>query len=101
MFFQQQNRDCLRDGPPEKGEHVSILWTDGDVYGATFRGVNKQDLYTVEFEDGSQLQAKRDELWGDHDDIPKSILNKVVCTIVFIFFFFFFFFAFIKITKSN
>lgn len=42
-----QSRDCVNDGPPTKGEHVSIKWTDGDLYGATFRRVNVKDIYTV------------------------------------------------------
>ncbi|XP_035828803.1 uncharacterized protein LOC101863626 isoform X2 [Aplysia californica] len=70
-------RDCVRDGPPQKGEHVRIRWTDGDLYGATFRRVNKQDVYTIEFEDGSQLQAKREDLWAEHEEIPRYVLTKV------------------------
>ncbi|KAI8773862.1 uncharacterized protein LOC106060082 isoform X1 [Biomphalaria glabrata] len=70
-------RDCVRDGPPEKGEHVSVKWTDGYVYGATFRKVNVQDLYTVEFEDSSQLQAKREELWSGSEELPKSVKNRM------------------------
>lgn len=72
-----ESRDCLKDGPPTKGEHVSIKWTDGDLYGATFRRVNVKDLYTVEFEDGSQLQARRDELWSKDDEIPRHIRNRM------------------------
>ncbi|KAK0069712.1 lysine-specific demethylase 4B-like isoform X1 [Biomphalaria pfeifferi] len=72
-----EGRDCVRDGPPEKGEHVSVKWTDGYVYGATFRKVNVQDLYTVEFEDSSQLQAKREELWSGSEELPKSVKNRM------------------------
>ncbi|KAH9487560.1 Lysine-specific demethylase 4A [Bulinus truncatus] len=72
-----EGRDCLKDGPPEKGEHVRIKWTDGAVYGATFRKVNIQDLYTIEFEDSSQLQAKREELWAETEEIPKYVKNRM------------------------
>ena len=32
----------------------------------------------VEFEDGYQLQAKREELWGDDDEVPKYVQARVV-----------------------
>ncbi|XP_059165275.1 mucin-4-like [Physella acuta] len=72
-----EGRDCLKDGPPKKGEHVKIKWTDGALYGATFRRVNVQDLYLIEFEDSSLLQAKREELWGETEELPRFVKNKM------------------------
>ncbi|CAG5135061.1 unnamed protein product, partial [Candidula unifasciata] len=72
-----EDRDCLRDGPPEKGEHIFVRWPDGAIYGATYRKINIQDVYTIEFEDSSLLQARRDELWAEHEDIPRHVRNKM------------------------
>ena len=43
----EQGKNCIEDGPPQKGEAVQIQWTDGDLYDAVFRRENKQDVYTV------------------------------------------------------
>ncbi|BFY99665.1 hypothetical protein BsWGS_02705 [Bradybaena similaris] len=72
-----EGRDCVKNGPPQKGEHVRIRWPDGGIYGATFRKVNIQDVYTIEFEDSSQLQVKRDELWAEAEEIPRHVKNKM------------------------
>ena len=42
-----QGHNCAWEGPPAVGEHIQVRWTDGDLYGAVFRGVNCLDDYTV------------------------------------------------------
>lgn len=70
--------NCVRDGPPPVGKHIQVRWTDGDLYGAVFRGVNCQDEYTIEFEDGSQLYPlKRQELWTEDEELPKYIKSRL------------------------
>ena len=34
-------------GPPAVGKAVKVKWTDGSLYGATFRGTNRKDMYRV------------------------------------------------------
>ena len=34
-------------GPPTIGKAIKVKWTDGSLYGATFRGTNQQDMYRV------------------------------------------------------
>lgn len=35
------------DSPPEEGDEVQVKWTDGELYGATFRAANSHVMYTV------------------------------------------------------
>ncbi|XP_021363141.1 uncharacterized protein LOC110456629 isoform X2 [Mizuhopecten yessoensis] len=60
-------------GPPTIGTHVQIKWTDGDLYGATFRGAKSLVMYTVEFADGNHRVFKREELWSMDEVLPKQI----------------------------
>ncbi|XP_060082098.1 uncharacterized protein LOC132561390 isoform X2 [Ylistrum balloti] len=60
-------------GPPAIGTHVQIKWTDGDLYGATFRGAKTLVMYTVEFADGNHRVFKREEVWSMDEDLPKHI----------------------------
>lgn len=71
------SHNSIRDGPPPAGAHIQVCWTDGDLYGATFRGVNNLDDYTVEFEDGSELVLKRAELWTEDEELPKFIKSRL------------------------
>lgn len=70
--------NCVWEGPPPIGKHIQVRWTDGDLYGAVFRGVNCKDEYTIEFEDGSQLYpVKRQELWTEDEELPKHIKSRL------------------------
>ncbi|XP_076440207.1 uncharacterized protein LOC143279853 isoform X1 [Babylonia areolata] len=68
---------CGWEGPPAVGSHIQVRWTDGELYGAVFRGVNCLDDYTVEFEDASQLVLKRAELWTEDEELPKSVKSRL------------------------
>lgn len=70
------NHDPER-GPPLEGKAVKVKWTDGSLYGAIFRGINKQDMYKVEFDDGSVRFLQREELWLDGEDLPKHIQSRL------------------------
>lgn len=39
----------MSEGPPPIGAKVWVKWTDGDLYGATFRGVKNHSMYTVSY----------------------------------------------------
>uniref|UniRef100_A0AAQ5YBL9 [histone H3]-trimethyl-L-lysine(9) demethylase n=1 Tax=Amphiprion ocellaris TaxID=80972 RepID=A0AAQ5YBL9_AMPOC len=69
------NRDCAQLGPPPQGEVVQVRWTDGLVYGAKFVAAH------VEFEDGSQLTTKRDDVYTLDEELPKRVKSRLVNTV--------------------
>ncbi|XP_029286113.1 lysine-specific demethylase 4C-like [Cottoperca gobio] len=66
------SRDCMILGPPEVGEAVQVKWPDGLFYGAKYLGSNVSYMYQVEFEDGSQVLAKREDVYTLNEDLPKK-----------------------------
>ncbi|XP_029563628.1 lysine-specific demethylase 4A isoform X2 [Salmo trutta] len=73
-------RDCAQIGPPPQGEMVQVRWTDGLVYGAKFVAAHIIQMYQVEFEDGSQLTAKRDDVYTLDEELPKKVKSRLhVC----------------------
>uniref|UniRef100_A0A8C2J0C2 [histone H3]-trimethyl-L-lysine(9) demethylase n=1 Tax=Cyprinus carpio TaxID=7962 RepID=A0A8C2J0C2_CYPCA len=71
------NRDCAQLGPPPQGEVVQVRWTDGLVYGAKFVAAHVIQMYQVEFEDGSQLSAKRDDVYTLDEELPKRVKSRL------------------------
>ncbi|XP_042319208.1 lysine-specific demethylase 4A isoform X2 [Sceloporus undulatus] len=71
------SRDCVQLGPPAGGEVVQVRWTDGQVYGATFVASHVIQMYQVEFEDGSQLMAKRDDVYTLNEELPKRVKSRL------------------------
>ncbi|XP_051996855.1 lysine-specific demethylase 4A-like isoform X2 [Xyrauchen texanus] len=71
------NRDCAQLGPPPHGEVVQVRWTDGLVYGAKFVAAHVFQMYQVEFEDGSQLTAKRDDVYTLDEELPKRVKSRL------------------------
>ncbi|XP_061775815.1 lysine-specific demethylase 4A isoform X2 [Nerophis ophidion] len=72
-----ENRDCVRLGPPAEGAAVSVRWTDGVVYGAKFVASHSVPMYLVEFEDGSQISAKREDVYSLDEDLPKRVKSRL------------------------
>ncbi|KAM9587699.1 lysine-specific demethylase 4C isoform 3-T4 [Morphnus guianensis] len=70
---QNMSRDCLRLGPPAEGEVVQVKWPDGKLYGAKYLGTNTAHIYQVEFEDGSQIVMKREEIYTLDEELPKRV----------------------------
>ncbi|XP_068091473.1 lysine-specific demethylase 4C isoform X2 [Hyperolius riggenbachi] len=70
------SRDCLKLGPPADGEHVQVKWPDGLLYGATYLGQNVMHMYRVEFEDGSQIVTKREDIYTMDEELPKKIKSR-------------------------
>uniref|UniRef100_A0A674MI31 [histone H3]-trimethyl-L-lysine(9) demethylase n=1 Tax=Takifugu rubripes TaxID=31033 RepID=A0A674MI31_TAKRU len=64
--------------PPPQGEVVQVRWTDGLVYGAKFVAAHAVHMYLVEFEDGSQLTAKRDDVYTLDEELPKRVKSRLV-----------------------
>ncbi|XP_070764461.1 lysine-specific demethylase 4A [Enoplosus armatus] len=71
------SRDCAQLGPPPQGEVVQVRWTDGLVYGAKFVAAHAIHMYLVEFEDGSQLTAKRDDVYALDEELPKRVKSRL------------------------
>ncbi|XP_078531995.1 lysine-specific demethylase 4C-like isoform X2 [Lissotriton helveticus] len=70
------SRDCLKQGPPAKGEVVQVKWPDGVLYGAKYLGNNAVQMYQVEFEDGSQIATTREEIYTLEEELPKRIQSR-------------------------
>ncbi|RXM35007.1 Lysine-specific demethylase 4A [Acipenser ruthenus] len=71
------SRDCQQLGPPGESEVVQVRWTDGLVYGAKFVAAHVVQMYQVEFEDGSQLSAKRDDVYTLDEELPKRVKTRL------------------------
>ncbi|KAG7272527.1 hypothetical protein CRUP_006816 [Coryphaenoides rupestris] len=71
------NRDCAQLGPPPLGDVVQVRWTDGLMYGAKFVATHVTQMYLVEFEDGSQLTAKRDDVYSLDEELPKRVKSRL------------------------
>lgn len=71
------SRDCAGLGPPEVGEAVQVKWPDGLFYGAKYMGSNITHMYQVEFEDGSQVVAKREDVYTLDEDLPKKVKGRL------------------------
>ncbi|XP_038146215.1 lysine-specific demethylase 4C isoform X1 [Cyprinodon tularosa] len=71
------SRDCVNLGPPEVGEAVQVKWPDGLFYGAKYLGSNVSYMYQVEFEDGSQVLAKREDIYTLDEDLPKKVKRRL------------------------
>ncbi|KAI4885866.1 hypothetical protein NFI96_010896 [Prochilodus magdalenae] len=71
------SRDCAQLGPPDVGEAVQVKWPDGLFYGAKYLGSNTTYMYQVEFEDGSQVLAKREDIYTLDEDLPKKVKGRL------------------------
>uniref|UniRef100_A0A8C5X2L5 [histone H3]-trimethyl-L-lysine(9) demethylase n=1 Tax=Malurus cyaneus samueli TaxID=2593467 RepID=A0A8C5X2L5_9PASS len=101
------SRDCLRLGPPSEGEVVQVKWPDGKLYGAKYLGTNTAYMYQVEFEDGSQIVMKREEIYTLDEELPKRVKARLVSICLFFglkpnlgYFFFCFLGKVLKFTES-
>uniref|UniRef100_A0A8C1AN73 [histone H3]-trimethyl-L-lysine(9) demethylase n=2 Tax=Cyprinus carpio TaxID=7962 RepID=A0A8C1AN73_CYPCA len=72
------NRDCRQLGPPSKGDVVQVRWTDGLIYGAKFVSDHIIPMYQVEFEDDSQLNVKREDVYSLDEELPKRVKARLV-----------------------
>ncbi|NXD28010.1 KDM4C demethylase, partial [Spelaeornis formosus] len=71
------SRDCLRLGPPAEGEVVQVKWPDGKLYGGKYLGTNTTHMYQMEFEDGSQIVMKREEIYTLDEELPKRVKARL------------------------
>uniref|UniRef100_A0A4W5N1Y6 [histone H3]-trimethyl-L-lysine(9) demethylase n=1 Tax=Hucho hucho TaxID=62062 RepID=A0A4W5N1Y6_9TELE len=73
-----ENRDCVKLGPPTVGDVVQVRWTDNLLYGAKFVASHSIPMYQMEFEDGSSLSAKREEVYSLDEELPKRVKSRMV-----------------------
>uniref|UniRef100_A0AAR2K518 [histone H3]-trimethyl-L-lysine(9) demethylase n=1 Tax=Pygocentrus nattereri TaxID=42514 RepID=A0AAR2K518_PYGNA len=71
------NRDCVKLGPPAEGDMVQVRWTDGLIYGGKFVAAHIIPMYQVEFEDESQLTAKREDVYCLDEELPKRVRARL------------------------
>ncbi|KAG5848134.1 hypothetical protein ANANG_G00095170 [Anguilla anguilla] len=71
------SRDCVLLGPPEEGQAVQVKWPDGLFYEARYLGSSTSSMYQVEFEDGSQAIAKREDVYTLDEDLPKKVKGRL------------------------
>ncbi|XP_024879390.1 lysine-specific demethylase 4A-like isoform X2 [Temnothorax curvispinosus] len=63
---------------PPLGAAVKVNWTDGQTYDGVFEGTNHRIMFTVIFEDGSQLVLKRNEIYSLQEDMPKRVRSRLL-----------------------
>uniref|UniRef100_A0A4W3K7F1 [histone H3]-trimethyl-L-lysine(9) demethylase n=1 Tax=Callorhinchus milii TaxID=7868 RepID=A0A4W3K7F1_CALMI len=71
------SRDCLQHGSPTEGEVIQVRWTDGLVYSAKFITSDLRYTYQVEFEGGSQMTLKREDLYSLEEELPKRVKARL------------------------
>uniref|UniRef100_V5GEI0 [histone H3]-trimethyl-L-lysine(9) demethylase n=1 Tax=Ixodes ricinus TaxID=34613 RepID=V5GEI0_IXORI len=71
------SRDCVLLGPPSPGELVSVRWTDGKLYQSVFKSCTSTTLYTVVFEDESELNSKREAIYAEGEELPKRVKSRL------------------------
>uniref|UniRef100_A0AAZ3NSH0 [histone H3]-trimethyl-L-lysine(9) demethylase n=1 Tax=Oncorhynchus tshawytscha TaxID=74940 RepID=A0AAZ3NSH0_ONCTS len=59
-----------------------VKWPDGLFYGAKYQGSNTSHMYQVEFEDGSQVVAKREDVYTLDEDLPKKVKGRLVSIVL-------------------
>uniref|UniRef100_A0AAZ3NNK9 [histone H3]-trimethyl-L-lysine(9) demethylase n=1 Tax=Oncorhynchus tshawytscha TaxID=74940 RepID=A0AAZ3NNK9_ONCTS len=72
-----ENRDCVKLGPPAVGDVVQVRWTDNLLYGAKFVASHSILMYQMEFEDGSSLSAKREDVYSLDEELPKRVKSRM------------------------
>uniref|UniRef100_A0A7R9CM22 [histone H3]-trimethyl-L-lysine(9) demethylase n=1 Tax=Timema poppense TaxID=170557 RepID=A0A7R9CM22_TIMPO len=71
-----KNYSCEQEGPPSVGAAVRVLWTDGKMYCGHFQGTTNTVMYTVDFEDSSQLVLKREAIYSLDQNLPKKVVGR-------------------------
>ncbi|XP_052445835.1 lysine-specific demethylase 4B isoform X1 [Carassius gibelio] len=75
------SHDCLRNGPPERGELVVVKTFDERVLNASFIRENVQRYYQVEFQDETQILLKRSEIHSLNQELPKRVMSRMQTTV--------------------
>ncbi|XP_018308092.1 uncharacterized protein [Mycetomoellerius zeteki] len=65
------------ENTPLIGAAVTVNWTDGQIYNGVFEGTNHRIMFTVIFEDGSQLILKRNDIYSLQEEMPKRVRSRL------------------------
>ncbi|XP_071480917.1 lysine-specific demethylase 4C-like isoform X2 [Diadema antillarum] len=68
-----ESHNIVRDGPPEVGADVDVRWVDGILYAGTFINSYSTKMYEVEFEDGSVVTVKKEDIYKEGEPMPKRV----------------------------
>ncbi|XP_026580226.1 lysine-specific demethylase 4B-like, partial [Pseudonaja textilis] len=71
------SRDCLKMGAPAEGEVVQLHLTNGITYQAKFIAAHVNQIFQVEFEDGSQLMTETTEIYTLDEELPKRVKSRL------------------------
>lgn len=72
------SHDCLRSGPPERGERICIATSGGNTLNASYIREHTTRYYQVEFQDESQLLLKRSDIHTLGQELPKRVQARLV-----------------------
>ncbi|XP_046420050.1 lysine-specific demethylase 4C-like isoform X1 [Neodiprion fabricii] len=62
---------------PTIGSSIMVKRPDGQPYNGTFEGTNHRIMFTVVFEDGSQLLLKRTDIYSLQEELPKRVKSRL------------------------
>lgn len=68
------NRDCEKD-PPAVGDLVEAIWNKQQLHG-TYAGSHSLQMYTVQFDDGTNVSLSRDDLHMLDEEFPKRVQSR-------------------------
>ena len=75
-----QSHNIAEDGPPEVGADVEVRWIDGVLYPGTFINSYATKMYVVQFEDGSVIVVKKEDIYKEGEPMPKRVRSRLVST---------------------
>ncbi|XP_075896722.1 lysine-specific demethylase 4B isoform X2 [Nelusetta ayraudi] len=71
------SHDCLRSGPPDTDEVITVGMPNGQTLSASFIRQHTHNLYQVEFQDQSQLMLKPSEMHQLDQELPKRVRARL------------------------
>lgn len=57
---------------------MKVRWTDGILYDGAYVKDSFIKIYDVEFQDGSIVTVKREDIYAHGEEIPKKVRTKLV-----------------------
>ncbi|XP_072030624.1 LOW QUALITY PROTEIN: lysine-specific demethylase 4C-like [Amphiura filiformis] len=77
LFAQDiESHDCIHNKDPQKGEAVTVRWTDNELYNGKFVKSYYVKLYDVEFENESVVTVKREDIYAREEPLPKRVKTR-------------------------
>ena len=67
----------LQGSHPQVGSVLDVEWTGGKIFSAKFLGLAPSVVYTLEFDNGDKIHAKREEFFGEGERLPNRVVAKL------------------------